>query len=405
MAVRVSSRDDERQSSRRGAGGSFGSSKPRAIADFRDPKAQGLAGFLAGIGGMASDFGRGIGNAASDIGDFLASRPQTTKAGSQIFGPDRPKPSSGGRRGFGGTFGEPRVNEENFGSSGSGYQPLSIAEALARALTMLPGGGKVDYNPQRDALRSRASENDARLEAMYRQLQGSYAADAPVIAQAYDDSIASTNTATDQGVSNTNAAYDKARADQTAQLAALGIGDAAAVIAGAGQSSGADQARAVANLEQNRGANVQQLNTSKQAAGAFNTRIGQAAGLEGNLQRAVNQQRLQELLAQIDAQESSENAQLMNSNRSAAMSLAEALVGEDRFNQQYRDSRADADFDKQFQTQKLVQQLQGQTASRFDPQQAISATDAYFEANGIEPTPDEWNKIFGNMIRNYSVGM
>lgn len=284
------------------------------------------------------------------------------------------------------------------------YQPLSIAEALARAMSMLPGGGSVNYDPQRNELRGRASENDARLEAMYKQLQGSYAADAPTINAAYDEATASTNETTDQGVGNINAAYDKARADQTAQLAALGIGDAAGVIAGAGQDSGAEQANAVANLEQNRGANVNQLGANKRAAGAFNTQIGQAAGLEGNLQRAANQSRLQQLLAEIDAQEQGENAQLQNSNRGAAMSLAESLVAEDWREQEYRDSRADADFQKQSMAAELAAKLQGDTAARFDPQQAISSTDAYFEANGIEPTPDEWNKVFGNMIRNYSVG-
>lgn len=284
------------------------------------------------------------------------------------------------------------------------YQPLSLAEALARAMAMLPGGGGVNFDPQRQALRERAADSDARLEAMYRQLQGSYAADAPGIAASYDQATAGVNTATDQGVTNINNAYDKARADQTAQLAALGIGDAAAVIAGAGQDAGVDQAAAVSNLEQNRGANVNELASNKQSAATFNTRIGQAAGLEGNLQRAVNQSRLQQLLADIDAEEQSQNAALTNQNRSAAFSLAESLVGEDRWNQQYRDNRADADFEKQMAAQELAQQLRGQTAARFDPQQAITATDAYFEANGIQPTPDEWNKVFGNMVRNYSVG-
>lgn len=385
----------------------------RAPFDWRDSKAQGLSGFLAGIGGGLSDLGRGAGNMASDLGDWLGSRPQTTKAGSQVFGADR---GGAQREGFNAAGEQARMNnraaadrlsalgdEEEFGEEDE-YQPLSLAEALARAMQMLPGGGGVNYDPQREAARSRASENDARLEAMYRQLQGSYAADAPTIAASYDQATESTNEATDQGVTNINNAYDKARADQTAQLAALGIEDAAAVIAGAGQSATVDQADAVSNLEQNRGANVNELTANKQSAGTYNTRIGQAAGLEGNLQRAVNQSRLQQLLADIDAEEQGQNAQLAGQNRSAAMSLAESLVGESRYNREYADSREDRDFSKQLQVQELAQGLQGQTAARFDPQQAISATDQYFEANGIQPTPDEWNKVFGNMIRNYSTG-
>jgi hypothetical protein len=284
------------------------------------------------------------------------------------------------------------------------FNPLSIAEAISRAMSMV-GGGSVNYDPQRNELRGRASENDARLEAMYKQLQGSYAADVPKIEGIYDEASAGVNESTDAGVANINAAYDKARADQTAQLEALGIGDAAGVIAGAGQDAGAQQAAAVGALETNRGANVSQLTGDRAASSEASRRIGQAAGLEGNLQRAGNQSRLQQLLAEIDMMEQQENASLAQSQQSQAFSLAQSMVDDNWRQRQYADSRADADFDKQFRAQQLVaEQLGQQTAARFDPQQAISATDAYFEQNGIEPTPDEWNKLFANMVRNYSVG-
>lgn len=405
MAVRVSERSDRRRSTSNDPGiGNVSNWQrgARQIRSFFDDFLRGNPSWNNGLRQLQQG-NPNTARGAEQLGSFFTGTPErklTPPVGSGNAAREVAKRSNRGAQERLRT----RNEESEFGEAGDDYQPLSLAEALARAMSMLPGGGGVNYDPQREAARSRASENDARLEAMYRQLQGSYAADAPTIAASYDQATASTNAATDQGVTNINNAYDKARADQTAQLAALGIEDAAAVIAGAGQSSGADQAGAVANLEQNRGANVNELNANKQSAGAYNTRIGQAAGLEGNLQRAVNQSRLQQLLAEIDAEEQGQNASLVGQNRSAAMSLAESLVGQDRYDREYRDSRSDADFSKQLQVQELAQGLQGQTAARFDPQQAISSTDAYFEANGITPTPDEWNKVFGNMIRNYSVG-
>ncbi|HEY3491699.1 MAG TPA: hypothetical protein VGK43_02030 [Solirubrobacterales bacterium] len=298
-----------------------------------------------------------------------------------------------------------RTRQQEQGTGEEEYTPLSIAEALARAMQMIGGGGGVNYDPQRQALRERAGEADSRLEAMYRQLQGSYAADAPVIDEFYTDATEGVNTATNQGVSNINAAYDKARADQTAQLAALGIGDAAAVIQNAGQDAGADQAAAVSNLEQNRGANVNQLASDRSAAGAYNKRIGQAAGLEGNLQRATNQSRLSQLLAEIDAQEQQENAALSQSRQSAAMGLASQLVDNDWRERTYRDSRSDAEFERQAAAAEMAlqaQKLQGETAARFDPNFVNQQVMSYFEQRGItDPTTEEYVKVLSEMRKLY----
>lgn len=414
MVVRVSERSDRKRSTKNDPGiGNVSNWQrgARQVRSFFDDFLKGNPSWNNGLRQLQQQ-NPGWANGAEDLGSFFTGTPKRGitppkgeplgKSASQSAAGELARARNRQTADRANRFSETAGEDEQGLNDGPGG--LSLAEALAQALGMLPGGGSVNYDPQRQALRERAGDADSRLAAMYRQLQGSYAADAPVIDAAYDTAQAGVNTATDQGVSNINNAYDKARADQTAQLAALGIGDAAAVIAGAGQDSGSEQAAQVGNLEQNRGANVNQLETDQRASGAYNTRIGQAAGLEGNLTRAANQSRLQQLLAEIDAQEQQENASLQSNNRSAALSLASSLVDEDRYNREYADRRSDADFDKQLQTQQLVQKLQGQTAARFDPQQAISSTDEYFAANGIEPTPDEWNKVFGNMIRNYSVG-
>lgn len=215
---------------------------------------------------------------------------------------------------------------------------LSFLDALKQALGLVGGGEggggftPINLDPQREAARARGAEYDARLAAMYRQLQGSYAADAPGIAKSYDEASAGVNKNSDQAVANINSAYNAARADQTAQLKELGIEEAAKGINERGESSTEDQAAAVSNLEQNRGAVANQLGTNKQSALDYNTEIKGAAGLEGNLQRAANQSRLQQLLADIDADEQSQNSQLQSQARSSqssnmgmAMNLAQAL--------------------------------------------------------------------------------
>lgn len=214
---------------------------------------------------------------------------------------------------------------------------FSFLDALKQAMGLIGGDGggqiaRVSYDPQRQEARNRASEADSRLAAMYRQLQDSYRADAPGIAAAYDQAAKGVNQNVDQAVGNINTAYDKAREDQTAQLAALGIEDAAAGIMERGEGSAPRQAEQVGNLEQNRGAVSNQIKTNRQSSLDYNKGIEGAAGLEGNLQRAQNQSALQQLLAQIDAEEQNQNAQIDAQNQSArgssmnsAMGLAQAL--------------------------------------------------------------------------------
>lgn len=69
---------------------------------------------------------------------------------------------------------------------------MTLADYIRMASEMIGGGPGVNYDPQRNAARSQAAENDARLAAMYRQLRGSIDADAPIIKEGFQEAIGST---------------------------------------------------------------------------------------------------------------------------------------------------------------------------------------------------------------------
>lgn len=198
-------------------------------------------------------------------------------------------------------------------------QELTFADYLAMANEMV--GGTPDYAAMEQYLRDNASSADTRLEAMYRQLRGSIDADAPGIGQNYDSAGAAMDQNAQQAQATTNQGYDAARAAQTQQLEALGIGEAAGTLAANGGFAAGDQGAANANIEQNRLAGMQQTTANKASALNYNTGIGNAAGLEGNVQRALVQQQLAQKLAELSMQEQQDSV----SSRSNSISLAQVL--------------------------------------------------------------------------------
>lgn len=200
---------------------------------------------------------------------------------------------------------------------------MTFAEALALAKEMGYGSGGTDFGAVESQLRGRASEADRRLEAMYRQLGAAYDADAPVIGGQYDQAKAGINDNVDKASANTNAAYDKAREEQTRQMKALGIEDAAAVLAAQGGFAAQDQAGAVSNLEANRAIDTTQATQHKASALNYNTNIKGAGQLEGNLLRATNQSRLSDKLAEVNMQRQKEQAQLQQQLAEAARGIYE----------------------------------------------------------------------------------
>ncbi len=221
-----------------------------------------------------------------------------------------------------------------------GSTAKTLADYLQEAMSLIGGGGGgVNYDPQRATARANASEADARLEAMYRQLRGSIDADAPVIQQAYQTAIDSTaqNAATAQA--QTQAASDNAQTRNDQVLANLGIQQAAGNQIQEGRDLGTQTAGNIAAQASKGQAAGDRLVSNQATALSHNTNIGNAAGLEGNLQRAANQAKLNALLAEIDQKEQQDNASLSENGFSKQLSLANSLLDFDRYNQERQDTQ------------------------------------------------------------------
>lgn len=225
----------------------------------------------------------------------------------------------------------------------AGSTAKTLADYLQEAMSLIGGGsGGVNYDPQRATARQNASEADARLEAMYRQLRGSIDADAPVLQQAYQTAIDATaqNAATAQA--QTQAASDNAQARNDQVLANLGIQQAAGNQIQEGRDLGTQTAGNIAAQASKGQAAGDRLVSNQATALQHNTNIGNAAGLEGNLQRAANQAKLNALLAEIDQKEQQDNAALSENSFSKQLSMANSLLDFDRYNQEQQASREQA---------------------------------------------------------------
>ena len=332
-------------------------------------------------------------------GDYLlGSNPNDEAAGLIGRYRDGSRPTMPQRRGGSKT---PRFPFTQGGEDPSA-QPMTLADALQQAAELIGSGGgggipTVNYDPQRNELRQRAGENDARLEAMYRQLRSSIDADAAGLQQGYQTAIDSTkqNAATAQA--QTQAATDSANARNNEVLANLGIQQAQGNIIQQGTDLNTQTAQRMADQATKGQAAGDRLVSDQQTALTHNTNIGNAAGLEGNLQRAQNNARLQALLAEIDMQQQQENNAIAAQNAARASSgigeqiqLAQWLMGQDTDERRYQD-------DLQMQ----AAQMAAESASG---QQTLPDLGTYLQALGINPAdiakdPDRYGSLLSAITK------
>lgn len=280
-------------------------------------KGAGLPGALGELGNFFIDSGRTTENAASNAVDWLSGTKKPNLLGDRIFGRG-PQPKKPAGRSSGGSFG----TDPSAPDPGTPTAPeKTFADYLAEARSMTGGGGP-DYTAQINNTKAQAGASDARLAAMYKQLQDSYAADAGGIQQNYDATKAAQLDNAKQASEQTAQGYSSARDAQSKQLAALGIQDAAGVLASQGGNAARDAAVANSNIAQNQLANVNQTDAHKASALTYNTRIGQAAGAEGASQRATLQNTLAAKLAELQTAQSQASSQ----GSSSALSLAGQLA-------------------------------------------------------------------------------
>jgi hypothetical protein len=199
----------------------------------------------------------------------------------------------------------------------------TFADYLSAAQQYVPGG--TDYNALMATERGNAGESTARIAAMYKQLQGSYAADAGTIKNDFTAAGSDTKQNGTEATNSINQAYNGTRDAVSKQLAALGIQDAAAVLASQGSNAANDQARTLSAVAENSQGNQNNLVQHRSNALTYNTGIKGAAGLEGTLQQAVIQKQLNDALANLQQQQSQQDA----SRQQSAFSIAQQLQQSD----------------------------------------------------------------------------
>lgn len=290
----------------------------------------------------------------------------------------------------------------------------NFMDLLNQALKMVQGqqGAGVDYSGLKADLQNRADTGGQKISDMYRQLQSSYAADAAPIAQSFADTGQVIQSSSNQATGNIDAAYNASHAQQSSQLAALGIQDAQGVLANNGNLEQRDAAFAKGNIEQNRAANSNLNSSLGQNAQTFNKQITQSAGMEGTSKRAELQALLQSKMAELGIAQQHDQAQAQQNSFSQALALAGAQQSS-LSNQQDRtdaqQSRSDAqnqqDFQNQMAMKQYLDQQQQATASAARkaavPQTVLDAVNGFASSHNINPNSGEWAKLLATYSSMY----
>lgn len=266
---------------------------------------------------------------AEQIGSYVTNRPQRRLPTQQRVDPtfnDRDRRASA----------VARATRQDRGRNMAFQQPLgmieeaqpvfrSFADYLRQAEEMLGGGG-VNYDPQRNALRQNAAQANDIIGSIYANLQQQFADSAPAIQQRYADSGRDIDLNTAQAVNAVNSSNTAIRDEQTRQLSALGIEDAIANVA---PQQAADQANAIQSIQQS-GQISGNANTAYGAAAAtYNDENKGTAGMEGASKRALLQANLLSALADVDSREQEANASLAAQRQNSALSVAQLLMEND----------------------------------------------------------------------------
>lgn len=213
----------------------------------------------------------------------------------------------------------------------------SFMDYLRQAMDQVGGVGRVSYDPLRQDARGRSTEYDARIAAMYNQLQNSMRDDGKQLQGTFqgaiDDTAARGADTQQQIQAASNAADDR----NLEVLRNLGIEEAQGNIVNEGRDLNTQTADAVADAAARSQISGDALQRNQTSAATHNTNLVGAAGLEGNLQRARIQSELSSLLAQYDMQEQEANRQNQQQSFAQSMGLANSMYEDAWRKQGYND--------------------------------------------------------------------
>jgi hypothetical protein len=140
-----------------------------------------------------------------------------------------------------------------------------------------------DYGAYRDAITGQATDLNAQIQAMYKQLAASAGQNAEQIQGTYDTAIQGIGTGYDTAAQNVNDAYLSGQQQAADQMARLGIEAAAPGIL---PTQALAQGQAISNLEQGRGSGLAAANRYGATAGGFGQQMAQVAQQQGVEQNA-----------------------------------------------------------------------------------------------------------------------
>jgi hypothetical protein len=140
-----------------------------------------------------------------------------------------------------------------------------------------------DYGAYREAVTGQASDLNAQIQAMYKQLAESAGQNAEQIQGTYDTAIQGIGTGYDTAAQNVNDAYLSGQQQAADQMARLGIEAAAPGIL---PTQALAQGQAISNLEQGRGSGLAAANRYGATAGGFGQQMAQVAQQQGVEQNA-----------------------------------------------------------------------------------------------------------------------
>ena len=193
----------------------------------------------------------------------------------------------------------------------------SMAEIMQEIMDSMGGGG-AGYGALRSELENQRGTNDARLEAMYRQVADYINGLRPQTEETYTKAAGGYNQAQQSSANAINMSTDIARQQQANMLKALGIEEAANVASARGEDMGNTQTAANARFADILNANLNRNTAAQTGALSGLQNLSTATIGEGARARQAYQEAMSQKLAELTANETQYN----NQRSDAAMKMA-----------------------------------------------------------------------------------
>lgn len=178
------------------------------------------------------------------------------------------------------TKGPSTIPQRDLAPEPKGPEYSTFEELLNSILAQYSGGGGgVDRSPYDAA--------GAKIAAMYRQLEGSYGADAEKLKAIFDQAASDYAANAASAQANIGSAYSGSQAERMRQLQALGIEESAAVV---GDAATRDRANALSNVARMLEATQGRNTGYREAASTLNQQMQGVARLQAAAQQAAIEQ-------------------------------------------------------------------------------------------------------------------